>query len=236
MEKDISRLELSGFVSRPNSSQARQQRSRELYMRRVGAASSADFRPKRGSAYLLIRLGVCLLLFCGVLALKLSSDERSGAALAVISSALGDPENDPEQDPERLGRLRFVKIPSIIEVFAPNARPSLPEDAVSVASIEEGTVLRVSVPAGSDVAAPCAGVVRVTGSDETYGAYAALTVSEDTEILIMGLGGVTVENGQPLSRTGLIGKAPQDGMLYYKVLKNGRPVDAAEYFGVGSMQ
>ncbi len=234
MDKD-NRLELTGFVSRPDRSAQRSERSRRLYMSRMTPKTPVQ-QKSGGALYLFIRLGVCVLLLIGVVALKLSNSEKGASALAVISSALGD---DIEQQPEeqqRLGRLRFVKIPSIIEVFAPGAGPSLPSDARDIAALEEGTVLKASVSSGEDVTSPCPGVVRMTGSDPVYGAFVCISTEDDTDVYVMGLESTTVEQGQPVTRAAILGSAGGEGTLYFKALHSGRPLDAAEFFGTGSMQ
>ena len=66
------------------------------------------------------------------------------------------------------------------------------------------------------------GTVKETGASENMGRYVCITDGK-TEICCYGLESVSVEEGQPIG-------AKDGDKLTIETRRNGRPVDAAEYF------
>ena len=175
-------------------------------------------RGGRVSGYLLTRLGVCAVLFCGLIGLKLAG--------GTVPDGLTD---DGTAADERLGRLTFVDLPSIIDVFAPAKAAVLPVHALSFEALdEEGGIAIITVP-GSDIVSPVAGRVKAVGEDETLGRYVSVVTDGDVEFTVYGLGETDVEQGQPVKQRQKLGSA-KTATVAVRAYKSGRPVDLKELF------
>ncbi len=226
-ENDKTLLETTDFISR--SFGGSKALPAHVY-RRAGAesAGSAKSRRRGGSAYLIIRLAVCAVCFCGVLGLKLKGDEK---ALAVISDLTSGQDNEG-RDEDRLGRLKFVELPSIIEVFAPSKAALLPVNPYEIQTADDGRTLILKTDEGAAVLSPADGVVRGTGEDEALGRYVTVAASGDMEFTVYGFSEIFVENGQPVKQKQRLG-ALEGGEASVRVYRNGRPIEPADLFGVG---
>lgn len=209
-------IETSAFVTSVAERPSRPVPRRKRPARRVGYAG-----------FLAARLGICALLLCGVIALKLSGDTRS---LAVFGSAAPDGRESDED--ERLGRLRFVELPSIIDVFAPSQRAILPCEAVSYSIGNDGLDLILRAETGADVRSPVNGKVADIGFDEILGDYVGVSADEDTVFTIYGLGEISVERGQPIVQDARIGSLESD-TLTVRIFRSGRPISPAELLSLG---
>ena len=226
-ENEFTRLETTGFVSKSGGGRP----PAHVYRRALGgAANSNKARKSGGAAYFLVRLGVCALCLCGVLGLKLKGDEKT---LAVIGGLMKGDEQEGEEEERRLGKLRFVELPSIIEVFAPSKEPMLPVNAFELRMGDEGDLLILETDAGADVLSPVSGVVKGVGEDEKLGAYVTISAEDDLEFAVYGLTGVSVEKGQPIAMKQRLGSLA-GAEARVRVYKSGRPVSPAEVFGIGS--
>lgn len=228
MSDETVRLEHTGFSTRSCAS-----RPTASALRRMKQLTRAPQKKRRSQAavYLMVRIGVCVLLFCAVLALKLSNDQTGAEALSSLSQAL----EDESAEPDRLGRLRFVQIPSIIEVFAPSAGPALPAAAEGWELIEDDTVLALSVGQNARVSSPCAGLVSGVGHDEDKGDFVTVKAEKEVEYRVYGLAEVAVEQGQPLTKNSILGRAAGQ-TLYIRVYKKASPENPLDYFDLGKMQ
>ncbi len=223
-EKTI--LETSGFVSSPYPGGSGGRSSR-----RSGAVIGGREKRKRISCsakYFLVRLGICAAVFAAVLSLKLLKNDK---AIAVIGELTDNKGTDETEGESRLGRLRFVDLPSIAAVFAPSKGALLPVEARGFDPDADGGV-RLAAPEGTDMAAPFDGKVSAVGIDDGLGRYVSITTGGDMEFVLYGLGTVAVEKGQPVSRGQRLGSLG-GGALSVRVYSEGRPVDAAEVFGLG---
>lgn len=222
-EKTI--LETSEFVSSPYPGADR----RISYRPRERAGKKGRSEKMSGNAkFFLIRLGVCAAIFGTVLALKLSKNDK---AIAVIGELTDNKRTDEDNEETRLGKLRFVDLPSIIEVFAPARGAQLPVTAKGYDPDADGG-LRLAASSGAEVVSPLDGKVAAVGIDDTLGRYVSIKTDDDREFTLLGLGSAEVEKGQPVSRGQRIGSLAGD-TLSVRVYSGGRPVDAAEVFGLG---
>ena len=221
MSEEITRIEHTGFVSKSCSAEPR-----PYVLRRMQSAAAVPERkrPSQAAVYLFVRLGVCVLLFCAVLALKLANSETGARVLSLLNEQGGA----DSEDTSRLGRLRFVDVPSIIEVFAPSDGPELPVAAQSFSLAEDDTLLALCVSPGDTVRSPAGGTVLKTGEDPALGAFAAVSAGE-TDYYIYGLENIAVEQGQPLSKNSILGSTA-GGELYLRVYHRGSPENPLEHF------
>lgn len=225
MEQQRQPMRLTGAVTKRSGPEPRQTRPESKTRESRARAGHSQAR-----TYLIVRLAVCALLLCGALALKLTG-ARDSAVLSTLSTALG---NEREREPSELGRLRFVQIPSIIDVFAPKNKPILPASASGFSLLEDDTVLCLNVERGSVATSPYEGSVRAIGSDETYGNYVSIAAPNDTEYFVYGLDSIAVEPGQPLGKNSILGYASGD-KLFVSVRSEGRPLDVSSVFDLGSL-
>lgn len=181
-------------------------------------------RMRFGAGYLIVRLGICALCFGAVLTLKLRD---SGKALEAISSAVNS--TAEPQDSDALGRLKFIDMPSIIEVFAPSDGPVSPVEFTSYRLDDDGFTLCFEVIPRSKVVCPMAG--KVTGLEEAGdGASVTVLAKDDYEYTVSGLASLTVERSQPVAQRQQLGSAAGD-VLYLRVYRAGRPVSPLDFIG-----
>ena len=199
--------------------------------RRFKAAAGSKKQKKRvgqGAAFLLVRLGVCALAFTGVLGLKLSGRDE---AIQVINELTGG-ENSGGSTDSTLGKLKFVELPSIIEVFAPSDSAILPVTALDLKILPDDGGLAIVTAYGSDVVSPVDGRVKSVSEDPEFGKYVSVTADGDVEFAVYGLGEISVEQGQPVKQRQKLGSA-LGASVVVRAWKSGRPVDISEIFGLG---
>ena len=221
MEKQI--LKTSGFVSRGYNEGRRSRKSIGLSERKSAKS------PAPGAWALLLRLGVCAAAFIAVLGIKLKGRD---AIVAVMGGASENEEEGTKLD-ETLGRLRFVELPSIIEVFAPSKTAVMPVSALGYESTGDDGGIRVSVLRSSEIASPVKGRIKAVGEDLELGRYVSIVSDEDVEFAVYGLGEVSVEEGQPVSQRQRLGTSAGDEVVV-RAWKSGRPIDIAGLFGLGA--
>ena len=220
-EKNI--LETTGFVSEPMPTGGS---FRRAPVRREGGGKRKKLTGE--AKYLLVRLAVCAAIFAAVLAIKLGKNDRAVAVMGELSDST-DTEDAAEE--KRLGKLRFVDLPSIIDVFAPSKSFLMPVEATGYDPDAEGGLKLVSV-SGAEVVSPFKGKVASVGVDDSLGRYISIITDADYEIELYGLASADAEKGQPVERGQRIG-ALAGSVLTVRVYSGGRPIDAAEVFGLG---
>lgn len=196
--------------------------------RRAGSCtvrSTEKRKHKSGStAFLLVRIGICALLLCCALALKLSGGNDALAVMGVRSS------DEEAGEDDTLGQLKFVELPSIIDVFAPSDYAAVPVASARTEAANEGFELIMHASVGESVISPSEGTVRSVSEDGALGRCVSVAGPDDTEFVIYGFETVEVEKGQPVKIRQKLGEAGGD--ITVRVYRAGRPVDAASVFGI----
>ncbi|MBO4384774.1 MAG: M23 family metallopeptidase [Clostridia bacterium] len=199
--------------------------------RRTPLPVKADAKAKKkegsGAGFLLIRLGVCAAAFALILGFKLTGNSE---ALSVIGELTERKDGDGEEE-ETPGKLKFVSLPSIIEVFAPSSGPVLPVTALSFEAEGSGG-LSIVAPVGSEVVSPAAGRIKTVGVDPDFGRFVSVVTDGDMEFAIYGFDEIAVEEGQPIRVRQKLGTL-KGSAVTVRAWKSGRPVDLAELFGLG---
>ncbi|MCR5807929.1 MAG: M23 family metallopeptidase [Clostridiales bacterium] len=224
-ENEKNLLETTGFVSRELGA-GRTRFPRALDTRAVKSVKSGAKKRDHGSWYLLLRLGVCAFLFFGVLGIKLKGSE------GVTERGTDETGRESGGAEDTIGRLKFVELPSIIEVFAPSKRAILPAEPVSFDFSEEDGRLVIVTEAGADIVSPTDGVIRAVGEDETLGRYVTVASDGDVEFTVYGLFEVCVERGQPVKQRAKLGVS-REGSVTVMAYQSGRPLDLAAVFDLG---
>lgn len=179
------------------------------------------------AGFLLVRLGICAAAFALILGLKLSGNSE---ALSVIGD-LTERKDGEDRGEETPGKLRFVSLPSIIEVFSPSAGPVMPVTALEFNEMGDGG-LSIVAPVGSDVISPAGGRIKAVGTDPDLGRFVSVVTDGDVEFTVYGFDEVSVEEGQPVKARQKLGTV-KGSAVTVRAWKSGRPVDLFELFGLG---
>ena len=220
MEENRKILKTSGFVSRAEPSAQRRPSA-------LRSAESGNGRERSGAGYLIARLGICALLLCGVIAVKLAGDDETLAVIGSYTSVY-----DEEKEEERLGRLKFVDLPSVIDVFAPQKAAVLPAVSAGFELVNDGFDLILAVNSGAEVVSPVQGRVFDSGVDPELGGYVSVHADDDCIFTVYGVENVSVERDQPVRRLAKLGEVSLS-RLTVRITKAGRPVSPAEVFSLG---
>lgn len=197
----------------------------------VSAFCTEGVRNKRPRAVqvrggsMLVKLGVCCAAAALVLLIKVSAENRADP-FAALEGTIASNENELD---DQLGKLRFVELPGIIEVFSSESKSLLGIESDSSELINEGTLLKLV--AGKDQAVTIGSVCQTieTGEDPLYGKFVLLDMGADTELTVYGLSELTPEAGQPLLSGDELGRISGKMVLYAAVRIAGRPSDPATY-------
>jgi len=206
----MQRTEVTPFVSRERS-------GRTAYRQRTKRVKAASMMTKIG-----LCLGICVL----SLAMYLIG-EQNGSQM-VMTTAESTQQGNAEDPLGDVGKLHFVEMPGMLEVFAPDKGLTLPLDAPAVLEAE-GCVACFRVREETQVACGGDGTVRAVGNDAAYGDYVRLSLQNGLEVIYYGLDEISVETGQPLRSGDTLGYAEEDQSLRVTVLEEGRPLQVLEY-------
>lgn len=174
---------------------------------------------------MLAKMGICLLLCALALAAKAV---YGGEDLAQTAANLTEKAEDIGG--EYLGKLRFVELPGIIQVFSRDSRLSLNISGAVYQSSDDGMLLTVSNTTGKVVQSPDSGKIKNASVDAEGKGAVELWMDGDIMISIDGFSELCVEEGQPVSRGDTLGSGGD--CLSVRVYKGGRPVEAGTLFDV----
>lgn len=175
---------------------------------------------------MMVKIALCALSCAAALLFRLHG--QNDAPMQQAMAETSETQNEDKLD-EMLGRLKFVELPGILEVFAPQELMALPASGSVTAGTDDGEALCIAVSGDQYVYARLEGTVKETGESENMGRFVCITDGK-TEICCYGLESVSVEEGQPIGAQDSIGSAKDGDKLTIETRRNGRPVDAAEYF------
>ena len=170
---------------------------------------------------MLAKIGIC-----GLLAgLVLLSDFAGNAHIMETSSSMGH--NTEDIGGDYLGKLRFVELPGIIQVFSSDARLRIDTVYNGYQLNADETVLTVSGISSADFASPVDGTVK-TLNYQNNKTITELSVDGDIVISFSAAGETAVEEGQPVKS----GDTLYNGIesIDISMTKGGRPVNPTEYF------
>ncbi len=188
------------------------------------------YNPPVRAGGILVKAGLCAAVCAGVLLLRWAQAPQDVIPVGSLrQSAQGAEAGLPYDD--SLGRLQFVELPSIIEVFASAAGPNLGLDFEAASLDSESMVATLSLNHSQSLGAPGACRVKVRGQDPALGAYVRLAMADaDAEVVYYGLTDISVEEGQQLNLGDTL--AQIDTQVHLAVYEAGRPTDPLEYFGL----
>ena len=227
---ELHRFTLEPFDSREMNAPRRQQTRRREVPKKEDSGMRRVYMQTAFCALIVAMLIVLeLFVFGGEPEAVPASVPMTSSAPAVEAAA--DAEENGEE--ESLGRLQFVS-GRVYSVFSPDVQWSLPVSPMETELLEDGTLLRLFVDAGMVVRAAAAGQVVSVLHEEPYGAVVRIHHGEGCESVYYGLGGVGVEEGQPLLAGDTIGLVGDNGELYLAAFSDGQPIPIKDRFSADS--
>ncbi len=220
----MQRMELTPFVTRENGTRvrARSGTGRKKSPRRKKARWQIN-----GGGQMMIKVGICCVAALLVLGLQAIDMPFTNTMVDEVREVL----NTQTEMDEMLGKLQFVELPGLLEVFSgDSAKMSLAVNAPSVSLIDQECLAKWEGAPGAEVVASAPGEVRAVGTDPVLGPYVRLMHQGDLETVYYGLNEVLVEVGQPIRRLDTLGILGDEGTLCLGVLLEGRPQEPGNYF------
>jgi len=179
---------------------------------------------------MLIKCGVCAAACAAVLLIKWAEIPAAESALSTLKTSL----NEDESIDEMLGRLKFVELPGLIQVFSGSGKFDPPIVSTKTEVFDGGRLLAITAETETPAKACLTGTVKETGIDATLGNYVRIRGDNDTEIYLYGLSNVSVETGQPLNADDDVGKVSAQTPVYVAITVRGRPEEPEKYFALPS--
>ena len=140
--------------------------------------------------------------------------------------------SEEEAEEETLGRLRLVRLPGLLSVFAASDRPVAPLFAEQAVTDDSFTARLFSTP-GTQVVSILSGKVRSVDPAGEHGGSVTICCADGVDVTYMGLSEILVERGQPVLQRTVLGKLSGE-ILYLRVTKDGRPIDPLEFLGTAA--
>lgn len=214
----IERMELSEFmVDKPGR-----------FSRGIKGAGKRGRGAQANARSMFVKLGICALM-CALVLLLSALQNRGDSAI----SANNDDADGQKQIDESLGKLKFVELPGILEVFATSDKLAVDVSYDASELIGDNTTLMFVSSAKQTVSLPVNGRVKAIGEDEQLGNYVCIVSASDSEFQYYGLTSITVEEGQTLRALDSLGVIEAGGSLFIKVNVNGRPENPTQFFEMG---
>lgn len=173
----------------------------------------------------------CICAFSLIFALKTANSNDPGEALAVFRTAMNGSGGEREED-EKLGRLKLVRLPGLLSVFAASDHHIAPLSA-DRAVTDDSFTARLFAAAGSEVVSMLSGSVRSVDPAGEHGGSVTVACNGGVDITYMGLGEILVERGQPVLQRTVLGRLSGE-ILYLRITKDGRPMDPLEFLGTAA--
>ncbi len=207
----------NGFTSKAYGRNKRKYTAR--YFSRPHRQRSIQKNDNGGS--MLAKIGICSLLA----GLVLLSDFAGNAQIMETSSSTAH--NTEDIGGDYLGKLRFVELPGIIQVFSSDARLKIGAEYNGYQLSADETVLTVSGIYSKSFASPADGTVKtvINQNDKTK---IELSLDGDIVLSFSAIGETAVEEGQPVKNGDTLYTAIES--LDISMTKEGRPVNPSDYF------
>ena len=219
------RVSHSGFKSKIYGREKRKYTYR--YFGRTYPRKSYLYKKENGSS-MLVKMGICALLAGIVL---LSDFMGSRQELLEVSSDII--KNGADIGGDYLGKLRFVELPGIIQVFSSDAKLNIGTEYQSIKLDEEKITMTISGITSDFFPAPQKGIIKTIRAENDK-AYLELSVDGDIVLRFSGEGEIAAEEGQPVKQGDTLFK--NINYIEIGVTKSGRPVNPTEYFNIDSLK
>lgn len=175
-----------------------------------------------GGGSMMTKMGICVLL-AGLVLLSDFADSRGIAIEA--SSDVGKSTDDIGGD--YLGKLRFVELPGIIQVFSSDAKLRVGVEYDSYHINDQQTIMTINGITSAIFPSPTDGTIKTLVSESET---TKIEISADGDIVISfaANGTAAVEEGQPVKSGDTLFKDIKS--VEIGMTKAGRPVDPTLYF------
>lgn len=211
-----------GFESRPYGSGRRKYTARYFAPR---YARRSDRYDKDNGSSMLAKMGICVLLA----GLVLLSEQVKNSSILEASSGLNDGIEDIGG--EYLGKLRFVELPGIMQVFSSGAKLRLGAEYESYRLNDEETLMTVTGLRDTAISAPADGTVKMMTSQDGK-TVIELAMDGDMTVSYGCTAEAMVEEGQPVRKGDTLFSSVDN--VEIGMTSAGRPVNPAEYYDMGS--
>lgn len=165
-----------------------------------------------------IKIGLCIAICIALCIINLIQTPNQSA-------------NNTYEDDDSPGKLRFVELPSIIEVFAGGDELTMPIGQYTEAELDDNNILTLKSSSNATVVTCSSGTVKAIGTDDELGAYVVIHHG-DIETYYYGLGHISVEERQIINKLDTLGLLTQSGILRFKICKDGKIQDPREYLPI----
>lgn len=176
-----------------------------------------------------ILLGISTGIFMLAFMIKITKSDKPGEIIAAMREIQAMETQQPGD--QKLGKLKLVDLPSIIEVFSPSDSPISPIKFHGALEEDSTHIAKLYAEAGTEVVSMLSGTVKSISDDESLGGYVCISSSDDIDIYYYGLTEIAVEKGQPIIQNSELGKLKNDFLLI-RVLERGRPIDPLKFLGI----
>ncbi len=175
---------------------------------------------------MMIKCSICAAACAAVLLAKWANIPAAEGALTALKTTL----SEDETAEDILGRLKFVELPGMIQVFSNSGKLQLPIAAHQFEYIEDDSILVLTAENSSTVKAGMSGVVKETGIDAVRGKYIRIRSESDADLFLYGLSDISAEVGQPLCADDDVGAVSALSKVYVAITVSGRPQNPSAFF------
>jgi len=173
---------------------------------------------KDSGGSMLAKIGICGLL-AGLVMLSEFADN--------VLTSYNTVQNTEDIGGDYLGKLRFVELPGIIQVFSSDSRFRISTEYETYQLNNDETILTVSGISSKSFASPADGTVKtvINQNDKTK---IELSLDGDIVLSFSAIGETAVEEGQPIKSGDTLYTAIES--IDISMTKEGRPVNPSDYF------
>ena len=220
-------IQHNGFKSRTYG------RGRRKYTSRYFSRGYAkrNYKQANGGNSMLAKIGVCVLL-AGLAVLSEYAD--SSADIMEVSSEISTDKANEQNGGDYLGKLRFVELPGIMQVFSSDAKFRVGVEYDEWKINDEKSCITVKGINGACLPAPADCTVKSVNADDSGITTVIMAADGDITISCSAGSEAAVEEGQPL-KCGDTLFASVDS-VDISMTKGGRPVDPSEYYDMDGVR
>lgn len=212
-----------GFESKPYGKGRRKYTIRNFEPRysRRGRSHSRD-----NSGSMLAKMGICTLL-AGIVLLS----EYMGKMTSLQEVSSGINEDTENIGGDYLGKLRFVELPGIIQVFSSGTKLKMGTEYEDYWLNEDKTCMTVTGMKSTALPSPADGVVKTLSS---YNGKTVIELATDGDVTIRCTAAAdgAVEEGQPIRKGDTLFSSVE--YVEIEVFSAGRPVNPEDYYNMNN--
>lgn len=193
----------------------------------VTEANNKKNKKASESKALFLKLGICAAACAFVMLVKYADTFNKTASDLAVTAKYDAGSVDSDSEYDELGKLQFVELPGILEVFSPSNKYPLPIETVNIEMLSDEYEVKLESKNEQYIKVHDNCSVKSCETDNIV-----LSFDGDYEISYNGKMDVTVEEGQTLKQGDTIGKIASNEMLLIKTNLSGRPVSPKEVFKI----